>query len=49
MRKKTPKQQRKPANAALTKTGKKGKVELTEQDLGKVSAGATNQWKWKDK
>jgi hypothetical protein len=38
MRKKAPKHKSKPADTLL-KTSKKGDIELTEQELGKVSGG----------
>jgi hypothetical protein len=39
MRKKTHKQQRKLSTDTLLKTSKKKDIELTEEELGKVSAG----------
>jgi hypothetical protein len=39
MRKKTHKRQRKSLPESLLKTSRKGEIELTEQELGKVSGG----------
>jgi hypothetical protein len=39
MRRKTPKQQPKISTDSLLATSKKGDIELTEQELGKVSGG----------
>ena len=39
MRRKTPKRQPKISTDSLLETSKKGDIELTEQELGKVSGG----------
>jgi hypothetical protein len=39
MRRKSPKRQPKLSSDSLLKTSKKGDIELTEQELGKVSGG----------